>query len=199
MSSILLTTDAVSLVHVRRAGVLAVILSPPSREPWQSELATAVESGAFAFERFALMVPRLETLAHELDGRLPYEGLSFETRLALIDELVEMAAHLAQIAGCRAMMLRRLAEAPSDHCGFHVDTVPVQRPPFGLLRVYNGHGTHYVDPDDVTEMHDFYAYLGKRERLARERNEATSDSADQARTELAALDNALPFLLPDAP
>ena len=201
--AIVVTDDAAVLVQVCMPGVQAVIFEPPRRAVWEDELAPAVEGGDFVVERCTITVRSSEALAHVLEQRLPQDGLRFETRLALIDDLASMADLLARIAGCRGLTLRLFTEAPTEHCGFHVDTVGPGLPPFGLLKVYNGEGTRYVDPTDVQRVHDFYGYLGHRERLARERRRATvqgwTGESERLRAALQALDDALPFLRQAAP
>jgi len=61
---------------------------------------------------------------------------------------------------------------PNRHCGYHVDTVPQRLPPWGLLRVYCGPGTEYVEPRNVISMAEFYRYLSKRNRYIRQLDEA---------------------------
>ena len=195
--------DWAALEQVCRPGVLAVIVDGGEPESWEVELADSVRRGAFTVQRCTLNIERPEVLVHEFERCLPSEGLSFETRLALIDDLASLGEALAQIAGCHALMLRLLTEAPSSHCGFHVDTVSTRLPPYGLLKVYNGAGTRYVNPADVRGNPEFYAYLGRRERLAREWRRAQEEDeqavAAALRASMAALDEALPFLRPDAP
>lgn len=199
---IVVTDDAADLAQVRRPEVQAVICVPLQHAPWEAELATAVEGGAFVIRRCSLLAGCSE-LADVLEHSLSLDGLRFETRLALIDDLLVLAERLATIACCRGLMLRLFTEPPSVHCGFHVDTVGPGVPPFGLLKVYNGQGTHYVKSADVTRMHDFYDYLSRRERLAREWRGALDMGqvpyAEHLRTELEALDTALPFLRSCAP
>lgn len=201
-AAIVVTDDASLLAQVSRPNVLAVIFEPSQRAAWELELAAAVEGGVFLIERCTVMAERSESLAHLLEQRLPHKGVSFETRLALVDDLAALADELALIAGCRGLMLRLFTEAPTAHCGFHVDTVAPGLPPFGLLKVYNGEGTRYVDPSDISAVPDFYGYLGRRERLERELSQALAAGraadAEQAQLAVRALDDALPFLRPAA-
>jgi hypothetical protein len=201
-AAIVFADDAAQLAQVRRPGVQAVIFAPARRACWEAELAATVECRTFVIERCSLMIEHSDALAHVLEHRLPQDGLQFETRLALVDDLAALADRLASIAGCRGLMVRLFTESPTEHCGFHVDTVAPGRPPIGLLKVYNGQGTHYIDPADVTRMHDFYGYLGRRERLVRECHRALDEGylpdAERPRSELEALDAAPPFLRPFA-
>jgi hypothetical protein len=187
---------------VRRPGVQAVIVAPRPPAPWESALAERVRCGAFVVPRCSITAPRPEALVHALEQTLSAQGLDFDTRLALIDDLAALGDTLAELAGCRALMLRMFTEAPTRHCGFHVDTVAPGVPPFGLLKVYNGAGTRYVEPDALAGTEALLAYQARRERLAREWREAVAAGrAQEANGHLAALrsiDDTLPFLRPAA-
>jgi hypothetical protein len=95
-------------------------------------------------------------------------------------------------------MLRIFTEAPSTECGFHIDTVPPGAPAVGLLRVYNGAGTDYIDPTNVTSISDFYHYLGRRDRLRRDhraaRKEHDASALLRLEREIAEHDAARPFV-----
>lgn len=201
-AQIIIAAEATAMARVREPGVQAVIVQPQRRAEWEVTLAVAVESGAYRIARCKLLVPRAESLVHVLEQNLPEAGLAFEVRLALIDDIAQLAEHLAATAGCRGLMLRLFTEAPSAHCGFHVDTVAPGRQPFGILKVYNGAGTAYVDPADVRSPQDFYRYLSRRERLAREwraaRERGAEDEAERLRAGLRELDATLAFLHPAA-
>ena len=192
--------EAAALVQMRRPGVQAVIVAPQPPAPWEAALAERVRCGAFVVPRCTINVPRPEALVHALEQSLSEDGLDFETRLALIDDLAALGDSLAQLAGCSALMLRLFTEAPTRHCGFHVDTVAPGVPPFGLLKVYNGAGTRYVEPGALAGTEAFQAYQERRERLAREWREALGAGFEQeAQARLAALrsiDDTLPFLRP---
>lgn len=200
MPSVLVAASADELANVARPGVEAVIHLPNHRAPWEADVAAAVESSSFVVERCTLEFARPETLVHELAQRLPERGLGWETRLALIDDLAGMAERLATIASCSGIMLRLFTEVPTRHCGFHVDTAPPDCPPYGLLKVYNGSGTTYVEAADVSSVRGFYQYLGQRERWSREYGQAlgAGDEVDagRVRSELEALDRAPPFMQP---
>jgi hypothetical protein len=196
--AIVLTDDSAALMKLRSPGVLAVVVESAARPAWQEELVVAVERGAFVIDRCTLTLDRSEALPYVLEQRLPHSGLSFETRLALIDDLANLADSLTLVSGCRGILLRIFTESPSQYCGFHVDTVMPGCPPFGLLKVYNGQGTRYVNPADVKSMRDFYAYAGRRERLRRELKTAIAadDAHESERLQrvIYALDHSLPFL-----
>jgi len=95
---------------------------------------------------------------------------------------------------------RIFAAAPTTNCGFHVDTVAPGAVKWGLVRVYNGAGTEYVDPNDVVSMRDFYRYLSRRERLERERGEAqgcgNTERFARLEAEIQILDQEHAFLTP---
>ena len=185
--------------YLRRPGVQAVIVEPASRSGWEGELADAVEAGRFVVPRVTLSVARPEALVHALEQQLPDEGLDFGVRLALVDDLAALADALADLVDCRALMLRLFTEAPTRHCGFHVDTVAPGLPPYGLLKVYNGAGTRYLEPGDVADIATFYDYLGRRERLARAwRSGQDAREVADLGDALCALDEALPFAGPCA-
>jgi hypothetical protein len=195
---IVLTDDGSAVMKMRSPGVLAVVVEPTARAAWEEELAGAVERGAFVIDRCTLTVDRSEELPYVLEQRLSHTGLSFETRLALIDDLANLADSLTRLSGCRGILLRLFTEAPSQYCGFHLDTVMPGCPPIGLLKVYNGQGTGYVNPPDVKSMSDFYDYVRLRERLGRELKTAITDEnayeAERLKRVIHALDQSLPFL-----
>jgi hypothetical protein len=198
----MLTSNAADLGRLWEPGVQAVIWHPETRAAWEQQVETAVESASFIVERCRLLADGSAELAHLLEARLPQTGLAFETRLALIDDLAALADRLAFLTNCHGLMLRIFAEAPTEFCGFHVDTVVPGRPPVGLLKVYNGAGTRYVEPGDVTDMGSFYGYLRQRERLSREWRAALhapdggDDDVERRHAELRTLDAAPPFLRP---
>jgi hypothetical protein len=58
-------------------------------------------------------------------------------------------------------------------------------PLWGLLRVYNGAGTAYVDPADVLSMQRFYQYLSRREQIETELTMVKKNTRCSARLEAA--------------
>jgi hypothetical protein len=201
-AGVVVTQDPAQLGHVRLAGVQAVILEPGSRRGWEARLAFAVENGAFKIPRQTLTIGQAEGVAHVLETCLSTEGLDFETRLALVDDIVDLADKLEQISGCPGIMLRIFTEAPTEVCGFHFDTVRPRLPPFGLLKVYNGECTRYVLACDIINILAFYRYLGRRERLSAKWRAACAErqaaEGDRWRAEMRELDRSLPFLRPRA-
>ena len=86
-----------------------MIVAPGLPAPWEAALAERVRCGAFVMPRCTISVLRPEALVHVLEQKLSKDGLDFDTRLALIDDLAALGDTLAQLAGCRALMLRRLS------------------------------------------------------------------------------------------
>src|SRR5262249_23210627 len=132
---------------------------------WFSELAQGVETGQLHIPRAVLPRATSSEVSTWLERNLSDGVARPDIGSALGQDILGLMARLGAMTGAERFMLRIFTEAPSTECGFHVDTVPPAAPILGLLRVYNGAGTCYVDPRNVTSMKDFYRYLGKRERL----------------------------------
>ena len=98
---------------------------------------------------------------------IPVEGVTAATREALIQSLLKLVECAQDLTGASQFMIRLFTGRPNCRCGYHVDTVPSGAPAVGILHVFNGAPTLYVDSENVTTMRDFYEYLGVRERLAR--------------------------------
>jgi hypothetical protein len=185
------------LQRIAEPDVQAVIYEPESLPPWLWTLAAAVESGALVVPRSVLPCATLDEIAGWL-AALPEDGLAPDVRDALFDDILGLAGRLGASTGAQQFMVRIFTAAPTTECGFHVDTVPRHAPPWGLLRVYNGEGTAFVEPDNVRSVAEFYKYLSRRERLERERR-AARDEGDAATcgrldAEIAALDRYPSFL-----
>jgi hypothetical protein len=195
---ILRTHDERDLSRILEPCMQAVIYEPDPLPEWFAAVATAVESGSFVVPRSVLPDVTADELAGWLAAHLPESGLQPAVRDSLFNDVVALASRLSTLSGVRRFMLRIFTEAPTTDCGFHVDTVPPDATAWGLLRVYNGEGTAFVEPDNVTSIAGFYRYLGRRERLAREKREAAAagDSAavESLQDELRRLDEARPFL-----
>jgi hypothetical protein len=191
------TGDESGLGAITRPDVQAVIYVPPA-PPWIAEIAEAVETGRFRIDRTILPNVACSEIDAWLERHLPAGVVAERTRTGLRCDILELAGRLAALAGARCLMLRIFTDSPSTECGFHVDSVPPAAAAFGLLRVYNGAGTEYVEPANVTSMADFYRYLSRRERLARDRAAVRrdNDAASLAllEREIAAHDAARPFL-----
>jgi len=189
--TVLVTCDINALVRIREPAVAAVVLQLEQQHGWLAPLAEAVENGRIEVRRTVLPG------ASEAEiGRWLRQGIEVDTGLldlkeALIADLMDLVALTRTITGGERFVFRLFTEAPRRHCGYHVDTVAPGAPPWGLVRVYNGETTSYVDPAAVTSMSDFYRYLGRRERLV-QRAELEGDSLAQAET--VCLDQALPFV-----
>ena len=191
------TVDQSALKLILNDNVQAVIFTPPALPPWFGEVALAVEAGDLKITRTVLPGASYHDLERTLDARLSAPVLSTEVRECLKRDIMGLADELGAICGVSHFMLRFFTEAPTDECGFHVDTVPPAAPTCGILRVYNGRGTDYADPANVTCMRDFYTYLARRERLIRERKAARHSAHVGAAIDLAidALDKERAFLM----
>jgi hypothetical protein len=149
-----------------------VIYRPPALTPWMTELVRSVESGTFHVGRAVLPHAAPEEVGGWLENHVPRDGVPPESHAALRSEILALVELERALTGASHFMLRVLTEAPTRRCGFHVDTAMPRAPTTGLLRVFNGCGTEYVHPDNVTSMRDVYRHLSHRERLAKEMEEA---------------------------
>jgi hypothetical protein len=192
------TLDERDLRRIVDPHVAAVIYEPQAVASWLAPLAAAVESGVFVVPRTLLPNAGADEIAAWLATHLPDCGAAPDVREALVDDIRALVARVAEGTGASRFMLRIFTAAPTTECGFHVDTVPPGAPPWGLLRVYNGAGTRFVEPDNVTSLAEFYRYLGRRERLERERRvargEGNADDCHRLEREIAQLDGACAFL-----
>jgi hypothetical protein len=197
-SFIIRTVDERDLDRILSANVQAVIYHPPTRPAWLVDLAAAVQSGAFQIPRIILPDVSRDEITSWLEANLPAETLAPAVRRALMEDVVALVDRLGRLGKVARFMLRIFTGAPTTDCGFHVDTVAPGAPAIGLLRVYNGAGTPYVEPGNVTSMREFYRYLSRRERLERERGSARRDGDRQTREsvegEIMRLDRDLDFL-----
>jgi Protein of unknown function (DUF1826) len=196
-SGIVFAEDSRAIDRLASPRIQAVILKEKRELEWEALLAAGVMNGRFRFPRISHQA-RILSLPNVLERLLPEDGLDFETRLALIDDIVSMADALGRLTRSLSVTLRILAEPPTETCGFHVDTVPPGLPPFGLLKVYNGAPTRYVLSRDVVDMTTFYGFLSKRERLSAQwrsaRSRGETAEAERCRGAMLELDHALSFL-----
>lgn len=196
---IIRTSDERELSRITGAGVQAVIYTPRPLPSWLADLAAAVRTGALQIPRVLLPNVVRDEVDNWLEHVVPDGVLSREVRISLKHDVRILVDRLGGLTGASRFMVRLFTEAPTTECGFHVDSVPRGAPEWGLLRVYNGAGTEYVDPANLTSMADFYRYLGRRERLERERQLARRDGDETAfeRLERAvgALDRERSFLI----
>jgi hypothetical protein len=178
--------------------VQAVVLEPVARPPWLDAVAQAVENGSFSVPRTIARasVGEVETW---LETELPDGPHLADIRRAVKQDVLSLVRRAASGSVTSNLMFRVHTDAPNRRCGFHVDTVAPSAPTVGYLRVYNGRGTEYVEPQNITSMRDFYRHLSRRERLIHEdaRFRATSDVEQVARVaaELQVLDESPDFLV----
>ena len=198
---VLRTHDPCDLQRIRAPEVQAVVHVPPELPSWLTDLAANVTSRNLAIERTQLHGVTKAQISRFLDNVLVVRDSAAAEPWFLREfksDVLGLVDLLGDITGAACFAFRILTDEPNQHCGFHVDTVPSGAVPIGLLRVYNGAGTDYVDPTNVTSMRDFYRFLGRRERLVREIERATAlhdDETARARREsLRQLDAQLPFL-----
>jgi len=201
---VVVTHDARDLAKIARADVQAVILIPPTPPGWLAEVAAAVETGRLCLPRSVLPHATRDEISAWLDGNVRIGMVDEPARGCLIRDILELTDRLGALVSAggalraRRFMLRIFTEVPTSECGFHVDSVPPAAPGFGLLRVYNGAGTLYAEPANVTSMADFYSDLGERDRLVKARIRARQArdavTLKQLERDIAAHDAARPFL-----
>lgn len=162
--AVVIRTDRESdLDLIDRPHVQAVVHVPRSLPAWFAEIDEAVRSGRFQLERSVVDGVTRADVRTGLEATVPPDALSATARGALVDDVLALVDRLGRRTGGSRFMLRMLIERPSRHCGFHVDTVPTGAPAWGLLRVYNGCGTTYVEPENVVSVAEFYRYVSRRE------------------------------------
>jgi len=201
---VLVTRDPRDLAAIARADVQAVIHTPLTPPGWLADVAVAVETGRLRIARSVLPRATREEIAAWLEGAIGVGMLDEPARGCLIADILGLADRLGELASAdgslraRRFMLRIFTEEPTTECGFHVDTVPPAAPGFGIMRVYNGAGTLYAEPDNVTSMADVYRDLGERAELVKARTRARQarDAGAFERLErlIAAHDAVRPFL-----
>jgi hypothetical protein len=186
--------EQVSMSHVQ-----AVIYHPQEFPLWMKDLASTVETGAFHIERAVLLCATPSEIEDWLESHLPGGAALQELRTAVKSKIIEMVERERAMTNASHFMLRVFTEAPTHRCGFHIDTVLPHAPTTGILCVFNGPGTEYVHPDNVTSMHDFYRHLSQRERLAKEMEKAWSRGDhvrhDEILDRIVSLDERPAFLL----
>lgn len=192
-------SDPRDLDSILRPDVQAVVFTPAQLPAWLHELGDAVTAGSFELPRRILERATRDEIASWLDSSLPTGVVSASTRAALREDALVLVDRCGAWSGASQFRFRALTDVANSHCGYHVDTVISRDPPWGLLRVYCGPGTEYVDTDNVTSMREFYAYLSSRLHAAQ--RAAGGDPGERARAveELATLDEQPAFLRdPDA-
>jgi hypothetical protein len=170
-----LTREESDLERIAEPDVQAVIYTPPEFPEWFPALAEAVEGEVFQIPRATLFDISRGGIRRWLEANLPSDAVAREVRRALVEDILALPNRIAALAAVTRLQIRIFTGAPTTDCGFHVDTVPPGAPTSGLLRVYNGTGTAYVDPGNITSVREFYRYLSRRERLERDRAAARRD------------------------
>ncbi|WP_428265313.1 DUF1826 domain-containing protein [Haliangium sp.] len=192
------TLDEHELVRILEPQVQAVVYAPPALPAWMGELAGAVAAGEFRVRRTILGEVTGAEIAGWLEDNLPVGVVAEAVRDALVADVLALVERQRAMTESSRFMLRIFTGAPTRDCGFHVDTVPPGAPRFGLLRVYNGAGTDYVEPAALISMRGFYRYASRRERLAREWAEARAGDDESVRrralADLVQLDEERAFL-----
>lgn len=195
---ILWTRDEHDLRRIVEDDVQAVICVVAPLPDWVVPLTLAVESGRLSIPRTVLPNHTRDEVEAWFAEFLPDGPVAPDVRDSLVDDILELTDRLAASAGVSRFRLRIFTEAPTEDCGFHVDTVAPGAPPWGLLRVYNGAGTSFVEPDNLGSAGDFHRYLDRRERLERDRRTALeaarTDDFERVAREIAELDAARSFL-----
>jgi uncharacterized protein DUF1826 len=196
--SVLRTDRKTDLAQISESYVQAVIYLPIRLPDWLLELGEAVGNRIFRVPRTTLHDVSADEIRAWLVSNLPAETVSAEARQELISDILDLVDLVGSSTGSSRFSLRILVAEPNCRCGFHVDTVPPRTSRWGLLRVYNGEGTDYVESGNVTSMSLFYKYTSKRDRLMREIAEAelncNGERAGTLRKDLDALDRDKPFL-----
>ena len=192
------TSDAAELRLVESPDVQAVIYVPEVLPSWFAEVDNAVRSGQFHLERTTVEVASPPHAEANLAARLPAAGLPPAISSLVVEDIVGLVDRLASRTNSSRFLLRLLTERPSLHCGYHVDTVPPGVPRWGLLRVYNGRGTGYIESGNLVSTRELYRYMSRRERLRRDLATAAASgdghAVDGITAELRELDAAAAFL-----
>lgn len=195
--TILRTQDERDLVRASSKGVQAVVFTPRAQPEWMVGLREAVIRGYIHVERTSLHAVNERQIEAFLDDAVP-DGDKDTLRDDVIRPFKQDVMGLVRLGqtltGASRFVFRILTADPSRHCGFHVDTVPPGAPTVGILRVYNGAGTDYVEPSNVTSMRDFYQFLARRERLVRDVEGANAHGGDATLADLVLLDEERRFL-----
>jgi len=178
--------------------VQAVIYQPQEPPLWMKDVAGSVETESLHIERVVLPCATPDEIADWLERRLPKVGALQQICTVIEGEIIALVEIEQILTNASHFMMRIFTEAPTCRCGFHVDTVPPRAPTIGLLRVFNGHRTEYVHPENVTSMRDFYRHLSQRERQVKAMKEAQARGDqvqyDELRAHIASLDKDPGFL-----
>lgn len=192
------TSSENELTRIWEPEVQAVIYKRPQLPSWNPDLAHAVESGAFQIERVVLQGVIAADISTWLDSHIPWGNIDEHLGKQFKNEILALVTLEQTLTGVSQVMIRMFTEAPTQRCGFHIDTTLPRASPFGLLRVFNGPGTFYVHPDNITKMSDFYRYFGEREQLGKDLERAvesgSSDAQDEIIRKIRTLDQTPKFL-----
>lgn len=178
---VLRTADARELELIKLPHVQAVIFIPAEMPAWLAPFGAAVARGALQVPRTILDGVTADDIESWIDANVRTADIDPQVLQAVRADILSLVAREIDMTGARRLIFRIFTDVPSRHCGFHVDTVPPAAPSHGLLRVYNGNGTAYVDPDNVISMRDFYKYLSRRERVIRTPDPDAIVALDEAR------------------
>jgi hypothetical protein len=183
--------DLIQLPHVQ-----AVIYTPHTLPAWITEVGAAVRSGTFQIHRTILSSVTREMIEAWLESSISANVLPDAIRSALQEDILILVDRCAALTGACRFYFRAMTDVPNRRCGYHVDTVPQRLPPWGLLRVYCGPGTEYVEPRNVISMAEFYRYLSKRNGYVRQLHEVSQEGVGHAQklAALAELDETPSFL-----
>jgi hypothetical protein len=131
-------------VQARDGASPALFVEPAGGRGWLDEIGEAVLTGRLSITRTVIT----SATADELIGwaRSAAVVLPNRVRTPLVEELRELSRVVCELGNVARLTLRAFTEPATRRCGFHVDTVPPQAPPVGVLRVYNGACTEYVEP-----------------------------------------------------
>jgi hypothetical protein len=183
---ILHTDEQRELDLVRLSHVQAVIYTPHTLPAWITEVGAAVRSGPFQIDRTILSCVTREMIEAWLESNISATLLPHALRSALQEDILILVDRCAALTGASHFYFRAMTDVPNRYCGYHVDTVPQRLPPWGLLRVYCGPGTEYVEPRNVISMAEFYRYLSKRNRYVRQLHEALQNEEGVWRAQIMA-------------
>jgi hypothetical protein len=163
-AAVIHTNDERDLRRVKQPNITAVIFTPPALPQWMHDVVPAIESGAFSVLRTTLHDVTADEIEAWLEQNVRHDSFAGELR----GDIAALVERQRDLFGTSRFVFRILTDTPNHRCGFHVDTVAPAAPVYGLLRVYNGNGTAYVDPENVVSTPAFYSYLSRRERLSRD-------------------------------
>jgi hypothetical protein len=182
------------LEQLREAGVQAVLLPLSLPPAWMVELACLSAEDAFNVPRTILHGVTLTEIEASVNGRLAASGLPPGVTGPLRADMLSLVETCRRLTGCDRFRFRFLTDTPNCDCNFHVDTVPPRVPTAGVLRVYFGAGTEYLDPAGLTSWMDFYRYVFDRHRLTRRAESGDAEARHAATAARDQIDRCMPFI-----